>query len=113
MIECETTRVGQDGVEYKYVVRLSTDLRNNDGLEWNFYVLTRDSLVDVIESNSEVPEKKFHKNKNFFGWQICESGIPNDSEMLFSKMKQGIYDILDKKFFKTLKDYKSEFSVNG
>lgn len=72
----------------------------------------------LYKRNSENIEKTeniedFEKNlKNFqvdSEWEIATNDIPKDAEMVFSRMKISVFDILEENFLKDLKNYKEIF----
>ena len=79
------------------------------GLKWDMFVYKRNS--ENIEKIENIED--FKKNlKNFqvdSEWEIAINDIPKDAEMVFSRMKISVFDILEEIFLKDLKNYKEIF----
>ena len=81
--------------EYKLVLSLVYD---NEKYNWLMLVFSRD-----ISCKISTDENFFEKN---LGWQVVLEDFPKECEIMFSKMKDDIFDDLNISFMSDLRDYR-------
>lgn len=81
--------------EYKLVLSLVYD---NEKYNWLMLVFSRD-----ISCKISTDENFFQKN---LGWQVVLEDFPKECEIMFSKMKDDIFDDLNISFMSDLRDYR-------
>lgn len=79
------------------------------GLKWDMFIYKRNSENIEKTENIEDFEKKLKKFQVDSEWEIATNDIPKDAEMVFSRMKISVFDILEEIFLKDLKNYKEIF----
>ena len=79
------------------------------GLKWDMFIYKRNSENIEKTENIEDFEKKLKKFQVDSEWELATNDIPKDAEMVFSRMKISVFDILEEIFLKDLKNYKEIF----
>ena len=79
------------------------------GLKWDMFIYKRNSENIEKTENIEDFEKKLKKFQVDSEWELATNDIPKDAEMVFSRMKISVFDILEENFLKDLKNYKEIF----
>ena len=82
------------------------------GMKWDMFVYERNSEnTENTEKTENIEdfEKKLKKFQVDSEWELATNDIPKDAEMVFSRMKISVFDILEENFLKDLKNYKEIF----
>lgn len=78
-------------------------------LKWDMFIYKRDlENIEKSEFNEDF-EKNLKKIQANSEWEMAKNEIPKDAEMVFSRMKISVFDILEENFLKDLKSYKEIF----
>ena len=86
-----------DKREVKYMLRL---IDMPDQFKWDICILER-----TYETKSDGAEKN---SKIFSEWKITENDIPSDAEIVLSRMKEEVFDILQQKFSGELRSLRKD-----
>lgn len=83
--------------EVKYMLRLIDML---DHFKWDICIYER-----AYETESDGNQKK---SKIFSEWKITENDIPEDAEIVLSRMKEEVFDILQQNFSSELRNMRKD-----
>ena len=73
------------------------------------FTFSRDLKNIEKSENNEDFEKKLKKIQANSEWKMVVTDIPKDAEMVFSRMKISLFDILEENFLREMKRYKEIF----
>lgn len=83
--------------EVKYMLRL---IDMPDQFKWD---------ICILERTYEIKSEGSEKNSKFFSeWKITENDIPADAEIVLSRMKEEVFDILQQKFSGELRSLRKD-----